>query len=100
VISIAFRHPDSEIVQPVLTELVAQYFKMHAEVHRSAGPLAQGPLTDRVSGIINIQSPSAPLANFTIGYPTLTMVALAGLVAGILWVLVARFTEERTDLAT
>jgi uncharacterized protein involved in exopolysaccharide biosynthesis len=100
VIQIAFRHPDSEIVQPVLNEMVVHYLRMHQEAHRSAGFLGQVPQLGNVSGIIPIQSPSPVFADFPIGYPTLTMVALAGLLAGMLWVLVARLAEERTDLAT
>lgn len=37
VINLSFRHPDPEIVQPVLRELVSLYFKRHVEIHRSAG---------------------------------------------------------------
>ncbi|EEF62365.1 GumC family protein [Pedosphaera parvula] len=37
VIHIMFQHPDPEIVQPVLRELVSAYFKMHGEIHRSGG---------------------------------------------------------------
>lgn len=37
VISISFRHPDSEIVQIVLREVVANYLKKHTEIHRAVG---------------------------------------------------------------
>lgn len=37
VIDIVFSHPDIEIVQPVLGEVVRQYLKMHVEIHRAAG---------------------------------------------------------------
>lgn len=37
VIALSFRHPDPEIVQPVLRELIALYFKKHVEVHRASG---------------------------------------------------------------
>ena len=37
VIHISFRHPDPEIVQPVLREVIIQYLKMHVEIHRAVG---------------------------------------------------------------
>lgn len=37
VIDIIFSHPDVEIVQPALAEVVRQYLKMHVEIHRAAG---------------------------------------------------------------
>jgi uncharacterized protein involved in exopolysaccharide biosynthesis/Mrp family chromosome partitioning ATPase len=37
VIDIVYSHPDVEIVQPVLNEIVRQYLKMHVEIHRAAG---------------------------------------------------------------
>ena len=37
VIRVAFRHPDVEIVQPVLGEVIDRYLKMHAEIHRPEG---------------------------------------------------------------
>jgi uncharacterized protein involved in exopolysaccharide biosynthesis len=37
VMRIVFRHPDPEIVQPVLTGLIDSYFKKHAEIHQAFG---------------------------------------------------------------
>ncbi len=37
VLQIFFDHPDREIVQPVLTQLIASYLKKHAEIHRDLG---------------------------------------------------------------
>ena len=37
VIHVAFRHPDSAIVQPVLVEIIDRYLKMHVEIHRAVG---------------------------------------------------------------
>jgi uncharacterized protein involved in exopolysaccharide biosynthesis/Mrp family chromosome partitioning ATPase len=37
VIRIVFQHPDPEVVQPVLNEVIDDYFKKHAEIHRAAG---------------------------------------------------------------
>lgn len=37
VIGISFRNGDPEIVQPVLTEIVETYLKMHVEIHRAVG---------------------------------------------------------------
>ncbi|MEO6002486.1 MAG: Wzz/FepE/Etk N-terminal domain-containing protein [Opitutus sp.] len=37
VIRVAFQHPDPEIVQPVLREVIDRYLKMHVEIHRAVG---------------------------------------------------------------
>jgi polysaccharide biosynthesis transport protein len=37
VIQVGFRHPDKEVVQPILTQLIASYLKRHAEIHRDLG---------------------------------------------------------------
>ena len=37
IIQVTFTHPDRQIVQPVLQEVIEQYFKMHVAIHRSAG---------------------------------------------------------------
>lgn len=35
VIHISFRHPDADLVQPVLREIIERYFKLHVEAHRA-----------------------------------------------------------------
>lgn len=37
VIRVAFEHPDAEVVQIVLRELVASYLQKHVEIHRAVG---------------------------------------------------------------
>lgn len=37
VIHVIYRHPDVEIVQPVLTEIISRYLKTHVEIHRTVG---------------------------------------------------------------
>jgi len=37
VIRIVFQHPDREVVQAVLHEVIDQYLKMHVEIHRAVG---------------------------------------------------------------
>ncbi len=37
IIRVIFQHPDPEIVQPVLKQLIDHYFKKHVEVHRGVG---------------------------------------------------------------
>ncbi|HTS19754.1 MAG TPA: Wzz/FepE/Etk N-terminal domain-containing protein [Verrucomicrobiae bacterium] len=37
VMRILFQHPDPDIVQPVLTGLIDNYFKKHAEIHQALG---------------------------------------------------------------
>lgn len=39
VIHVVFRHPDPEIVQPVLREIIDRYFKLHVETHTANGML-------------------------------------------------------------
>lgn len=40
VIHVSFQHPDPEVVQPVLREVIEAYLKMHFETHRAAGVLS------------------------------------------------------------
>ena len=35
-IQISLQHPDPEMVQPILSEIVARYFKKHAEIHQGS----------------------------------------------------------------
>src|SRR6266850_2682784 len=37
VIRMLFQHPDPDVVQPVLNQLIDAYLKKHAEIHRSVG---------------------------------------------------------------
>ncbi|MCX6953129.1 MAG: hypothetical protein NTV51_13325 [Verrucomicrobia bacterium] len=37
IIGISFQHPDHELIQPVLREVIQQYFKKHMEIHHSSG---------------------------------------------------------------
>lgn len=37
VLQIVFKHPDLELVQPVLREVIDRYLKLHVETHRAAG---------------------------------------------------------------
>ena len=39
VIHVIFRHPDPEIVQPVLREVIDRYYKLHVETHTANGML-------------------------------------------------------------
>lgn len=41
VIFISFRHPDFEIVQPVLREVLDRYLKLHVATHRTSGMLTE-----------------------------------------------------------
>jgi polysaccharide biosynthesis transport protein len=36
VIQVSLQHPDPEMVQPILSEIVARYFKKHAEIHQGS----------------------------------------------------------------
>lgn len=37
VIHVTYRHPDPEIVQPVLTEVISRYLQTHVAIHRAVG---------------------------------------------------------------
>jgi polysaccharide biosynthesis transport protein len=39
VLHITFRHPDPDMVQPVLRDVIEKYHKLHVEAHRSSGML-------------------------------------------------------------
>jgi polysaccharide biosynthesis transport protein len=39
VVNIVIKHPDPEIVRPVLAEVISRYFQMHSDAHRAAGAL-------------------------------------------------------------
>jgi succinoglycan biosynthesis transport protein ExoP len=39
VIRLVFQHPDPEMVQPILSQLITSYLKKHAEIHQAAGTL-------------------------------------------------------------
>lgn len=39
VINLTIRHPDPELVQPILQEVIERYLKLHLETHRAAGML-------------------------------------------------------------
>jgi uncharacterized protein involved in exopolysaccharide biosynthesis/Mrp family chromosome partitioning ATPase len=41
VIVVTFKHPDRQIVQPVLQEVITEYFQKHHEIHSAAGPYAE-----------------------------------------------------------
>ena len=52
VIQVGFRHPDKEVVRPVLTQLIASYLKRHAEIHRDLG-VSDDFLTQRTVALSN-----------------------------------------------
>jgi uncharacterized protein involved in exopolysaccharide biosynthesis len=87
VIHIAFRHPDSAILQPVLREVIAQYLRMHAGKARAAGnePFGVG----KISNIASVKAPSPPLLDTAASYGPLASIAGAGVAAGFIWVFVA-----------
>jgi len=35
-IQVSFQHPDPDMVQPILSEIIARYFKKHAEIHQGS----------------------------------------------------------------
>jgi polysaccharide biosynthesis transport protein len=39
IIKVTFRHPDPEVIKPVLERLIDEYLKRHAEIHRGLGSM-------------------------------------------------------------
>jgi polysaccharide biosynthesis transport protein len=39
IIKVTFRHPDPEVIKPVLDRLIDEYLKRHAEIHRGLGSM-------------------------------------------------------------
>ena len=37
VLHVVFAHENRELVQPILNEIISQYFKRHVEIHRASG---------------------------------------------------------------
>ena len=50
VLVVTFKHPDAQIVQPVLQELINDYFKKHKEIH-SAGGQYDNALNQEVTAV-------------------------------------------------
>lgn len=46
VIDLTFKHPDPQLVQPILAEIVRRYLELHLEAHRSAGMLGDTLTTE------------------------------------------------------
>jgi hypothetical protein len=106
VIRMAFRHPDSSLVQPVLRQVIEEFLKLHVEMHRAndrvrqeAGPAAT-PMElglGRVSNLSQIQSPSAPISAFGKSIAVFALLVGAGLLAGLGWVFLSTLHEEHSD---
>ncbi|MEO5957918.1 MAG: hypothetical protein ABIZ49_12390 [Opitutaceae bacterium] len=98
VIHIAFRHPDSEILQPVMQEVIKQYLRLHYETHR--GALARGDSgMGKIEGIVQIRTPSRPFFDFAALYFKLATVFAGGIFCGFAWVLVIRLSQTRWKFA-
>jgi uncharacterized protein involved in exopolysaccharide biosynthesis/Mrp family chromosome partitioning ATPase len=52
IIRIEYRHPDPDVVQPVLRELIARYLKLHVDIHRATGMVGEflGQETEQLRG--------------------------------------------------
>jgi capsular polysaccharide biosynthesis protein len=96
VIQIAFRHPDSAVVQEVLREVLAAFLRSHVEVYRSAGDVSIAG--GKVTNISSIQSPSPPAFDFADLFRLQATVLIAGVMAGIGWVLLVRLIRVGVKL--
>jgi uncharacterized protein involved in exopolysaccharide biosynthesis len=95
VILIAFRHPNSDVVQPVLREVIDQFLRMHVETFRGAG----GPTVafGRVTNISQIQPPSPPFFDRAASYRMLATVIVGAVLAGLAWVLIVRLHSTYSE---
>ena len=87
-VRIAFRHPDSRILQPVLREVIDQFLKKHLEVFRHQITVS------RISNISQVQAPSAPVFDLGSAVRPLAFVVVAGVLAGFGWVLADTLLRE------
>lgn len=97
VIHLSFRHPDSTLLQGVLREVIDQYLRLLA-ADRNAPPETLAAVT-RISNVSLVQSPSPPYVNST---PLLRLQATfiaAGLLIGLVWLLLIRLTASGLRLA-
>jgi hypothetical protein len=86
VIQLSLRHPDADVVQPVLREWIEQYLERHREIAmRGSGDAA------KAIPIVLQQAPSAPRADFFWGERVsgLARLTLAGFLAGLVWMLIS-----------
>jgi hypothetical protein len=90
VLHLAFRHPDSALLQPVLREVINSYLKLHVEKFRGD----RAPEVGGVSNISLVRAPSSPVFDFAAVGP-LAMIAAAGVLAGLVWTLVASWHSTR-----
>ena len=95
VVRIAFRHPDSAVLQPVLRETLDQYLRAHVQHRRGTGGSASGFRT--VSNISLIRAPSPP--SFEVGrfFRPPTLLLATGCLAGCAWVLAVRLRQNRSE---
>jgi uncharacterized protein involved in exopolysaccharide biosynthesis len=95
VIRIAFRHPNSDVVQPVLREVIDQFLRLHVETFRAAG--RPNVAVGRVTNISQIQAPSPPFFDFAASRRMLATVIVAAIFAVLAWVLVVRLHSAYSE---
>lgn len=91
VITVSFRHPNSDLVHPILREVVDQFLRMHVEAHR-AGEQRQEAVI-KVSNISLVQAPSLPRIDLASSIRMFAAVIGLGLFCGLLWIAGIRLNE-------
>jgi uncharacterized protein involved in exopolysaccharide biosynthesis/Mrp family chromosome partitioning ATPase len=63
VIVVTFRHPDPQIVQPILQEVINDYFQRHYEIHSAAGQYDDALSRERSTLSVELSDTEQQLAN-------------------------------------
>ena len=63
VIVVTFRHPDPQIVQPILQEVINDYFQRHYEIHSAAGQYDDALSRERSTLSVQLNDTEQQLAN-------------------------------------
>jgi uncharacterized protein involved in exopolysaccharide biosynthesis len=98
VVSLSFRHPDRGLTQAILREVVDQYLRLHVETHRAAnldGLVSPG----KVSNISLISPASWPQFDIATLLRLQALPIVAGILTGLVWVLLRRAYDDRSRFA-
>jgi uncharacterized protein involved in exopolysaccharide biosynthesis len=95
VITVAFRHPEKELLQAVVREVIDQYLRIHVARERAAEVSAFA--AGRISNISIIMRPSPPRLEFSTSYLPLALIVLAGVLAGVGWAFALAWRFDHPD---
>lgn len=97
VISVSFQHPDANLVPPILNELTSLYLEQHASANRIEVGAADP--AGKVSNISMIQLPPPAFRDKVKAKSIFVQVVLAGIMAGLAWMVAAGVMDRRAKLA-